>query len=181
MNLKPGDVLRFWFDDLTSTDWWQPPPELDRLVADRFGALHVAALAGELYGWRDTAPGRVAEIIVLDQFSRQIYRDQARAFGQDGMALVLAQEAISVGADRELRADHRAFLYMPFMHSESVLIHQRALALFSQPGLESNLEHERRHKAVVERFGRYPHRNAALGRPSTQEELLFLSEPGSTF
>ena len=181
--MTPGvaQVLAFWFDDLTPGDWWQPGAQLDALVRRRFGRLNASAAAGELHGWRATAAGRLAEIIVLDQFSRQIYRHQARAFSQDGMALALAQEAVATGADRELEPSRRAFLYLPFMHSESALIHRQALELFSQPGLEDNLEHEKRHKAVIDRFGRYPHRNAVLRRASTSEERVFLRQPGSSF
>jgi uncharacterized protein (DUF924 family) len=119
--------------------------------------------------------------MVLDQFSRNIHRDTAAAFANDALALALAQEAVARGSDRELPVPHRAFLYLPWMHSESPTIHEEALRLFAQPGLEHNLEFERQHKAIIDRFGRYPHRNEALGRASTQEELAFLREPGSSF
>jgi uncharacterized protein (DUF924 family) len=134
-----------------------------------------------LFAWRTTAEGRLAEIIVLDQFSRNVYRDTPRAFAQDVPALVLAQELVASGQDRSLSIAQRTFAYMPYMHSESALVHVQAVALFSQPGMEDNLNFELRHKAIIDRFGRYPHRNAVLGRPSTPEELAFLSEPGSSF
>jgi uncharacterized protein (DUF924 family) len=118
---------------------------------------------------------------VLDQFSRNLYRDDARAFAQDVVALVLAQEAVSLGLDANLATAQKAFLYMPYMHSESLVIHAAAVTLFSQPGLEFNHDFELRHKAIIERFGRYPHRNAVLGRTSTPEELEFLNGPGSSF
>ena len=118
---------------------------------------------------------------MLDQFSRNVYRDTARAFAQDALALALAQELVASGQDRNLPTAQRVFAYMPYMHSESALIHEQALALFAQPGMENNLDFERRHKAIIDRFGRYPHRNAVLGRTSTPEELAFLSEPGSSF
>jgi uncharacterized protein (DUF924 family) len=140
----------------------------------------VAAL-GELAAWRGTPDGRLAEVIVLDQFSRNLFRDDARAFAADGMALVLAQEAIRAGADRDMPAPRRAFFYMPFMHSESRAIHVQAERLFSQPGLENNYAFELKHKAIVDRFGRYPHRNRVLGRASTPDELAFLEQPGSSF
>ncbi|MGH8117055.1 MAG: DUF924 family protein, partial [Rhodanobacteraceae bacterium] len=120
-------------------------------------------------------------IIVLDQFSRNLFRDSAQAFAADGMALVLAQEALRAGADHDLTAERRAFLYMPFMHAESRTIHLEAERLFRQPGLERNYEYELKHKAIIDRFGRYPHRNRALGRVSTPEELEFIGQPDSSF
>lgn len=177
----PENVLAFWFAELTPRDWWRKDAALDAQVAVRFGATLAAARAGELAHWRDTARGRLAEVLVLDQFPRNVFRDRAQSFASDGMALVLAQEAIRHGADRELPPAQRAFFYLPFMHSESLRVHDEALRLFDQPGLEDNLRFERAHRAIIARFGRYPHRNAALGRPSTPEELAFLSEPGSSF
>ncbi len=118
---------------------------------------------------------------MLDQFSRNIHRDDAQAFSCDVVALVLAQEAVRVGADQELASKQKAFLYMPYMHSESLPVHEEAVKLFSQPGLEFNLDFEKKHKVIIERFRRYPHRNALLGRESTAEELAFLQEPGSSF
>jgi uncharacterized protein (DUF924 family) len=136
---------------------------------------------GELSAWRDTPHGRLAEIIVLDQFSRNLFRDSPKAFAQDGMALALAQEAVRTGADAQLSAQERVFLYMPYMHSESPAIHETAVQLFTGNGIQGNLDFELKHKAIIERFGRYPHRNALLGRNSTPEELAFLSQPGSSF
>ena len=123
----------------------------------------------------------MAEIVALDQFSRNVYRDTARAFAQDALALALAQELVASGQDRSLPLAQRSFAYMPYMHSESALIHAQAVALFSQPGMEDALRFELRHQAIIARFGRYPHRNAILGRISTAEELAFLGEPGSSF
>ncbi|CAM0556980.1 hypothetical protein EHLJMEHL_02068 [Vreelandella titanicae] len=174
-------VLDFWFEELTPAQWFKKDAELDRTISQRFGALHVQAAQCECYAWRQTAEGRLAEIIVLDQFSRNIYRDDARAFATDTLALALAQEAVAVGADAPLSRVQRPFLYMPYMHSESVVIHELAMQLFDQPGLENNLDFEVRHKAIIDRYGRYPHRNALLGRDSTDEELDFLKQPGSSF
>lgn len=177
----PDQVLDFWFRELKPPQWWVKSDQLDRLIETRFGALHEAAERCELFSWRETAWGRLAEVIVLDQFSRNIYREQARAFANDALALGLAQTAVADGADRELEATQQAFLYMPYMHSESLLIHAQAVKLFSLPGMENNLAFELKHKAIIERFGRYPHRNAALGRTSTPEEIEFLKTPGSSF
>lgn len=177
----PDQVLDFWFRELAPKQWWVKSDELDRQIETRFGALLAAAERCELFGWRETAWGRVAEVIVLDQFSRNIYREQARAFANDALALGLAQTAVADGVDRELEATQQVFLYMPHMHSESRLIHAQAVRLFSQPGMENNLAFELKHKAIIERFGHYPHRNAALGRISTPEEIEFLKAPGSSF
>jgi uncharacterized protein (DUF924 family) len=174
-------VIDFWFRETEPPRWFAKDPAFDRLIRARFQALHASAARGELWAWRASPEGRLAEILVLDQFSRNIYRDSPPAFAQDATALVLAQEAISAGADRDFDPPRKAFLYMPFMHSESPLIHERAVELFSAPGLESNLAYELRHRAIIQRFGRYPHRNAILGRASTTEEQAFLAEPGSSF
>jgi uncharacterized protein (DUF924 family) len=134
-----------------------------------------------LFAWRATPEGRLAEVLVLDQFSRNVYRDTPQAFAQDALALALAQELVTSGQDRSLPLAQRSFAYMPYMHSESALVHAQAALLFAQPGMEDTLRFEVRHKEIIDRFGRYPHRNALLGRSSTPEELAFLSEPGSGF
>lgn len=174
-------VLDFWFGELEPAQWWQKDQALDREIAGRFASLHAQAAQCELCAWRETAPGRLAEIIVLDQFSRNIYRDTPAAFACDSLALGLAQEAVASGADGKLTAAQKAFLYMPYMHSESLTIHEQAVRLYSQPALEFNLDFELRHQQIIERFGRYPHRNAILGRESTPGELEFLQQPGSSF
>jgi len=174
-------VLSFWFEEIEAKQWWTKSAEFDQLIAARFGSLHAAAARCELYAWRETPPGRLAEIVVLDQFSRNMYRDQPQAFACDALALALAQTAVASQADRHLEIRQRAFIYMPYMHSESPLIHSDAQALFSQAGLESSLASEQHHKAIIDRFGRYPHRNAILGRSSTAQELEFLAGPGSSF
>ena len=174
-------VLDFWFKEIDAKQWWTKSAEFDQLIASRFGSLHAAAARCELHPWRETPPGRLAEIIVLDQFSRNMYRDQPQAFACDALALALAQTAVATQADAVLEIQQRAFVYMPYMHSESPLIHGTAQTLFSQAGLESSLASEQHHKAILDRFGRYPHRNAILGRASTTEELQFLATPGSSF
>jgi len=118
---------------------------------------------------------------VLDQLTRNIYRDSREAFAQDPQALALAQELVASGQDQHLSSEQRGFAYMPYMHSESLLVHEEAVRLFAQPGMEATLAFEMRHKAIIERFGRYPHRNAVLGRTSTAAEQAFLAEPGSSF
>lgn len=174
-------VIDFWFNEIESKQWFVKDLQFDLLIVDRFSDLHAQAVGCELYPWRNEPLGRLAEIIVLDQFSRNMFRDKAEAFVYDALALVLAQEAISHGADKQLSSVQQAFLYMPFMHSESKLIHQIAVELFSAPGLEDNHKFELQHKAIIDQFGRYPHRNAILGRQSSKDEAEFLKQPNSGF
>jgi uncharacterized protein (DUF924 family) len=177
----PEEVLQFWFDEIAPAKWWARDAAFDQLIAERFGPTHAAAARCELHAWRARPDGRLAEIIVLDQFSRNLHRDDARAYALDPLALALAQEAVRSGADRAVARGRRAFLYMPYMHSESAPIHALAIELFTALGDAANLDSERRHKSIIERFGRYPHRNRILGRPSTPEEVGFLAQPGSSF
>ena len=174
-------ILDFWFNEITPAQRWKVDAAFDELIHTRFQSIHSAANRCELYQWRCEPRGRLAEIIVLDQFSRNMYRETPAAFASDPLALVLAQEAVAVGADKSLSPDERVFLYMPYIHSESRDIHEVAVRLFAALGLEKNLDFEIRHKAIIDRFGRYPHRNAILGRVSTAEEIAFLKEPGSRF
>ena len=176
-----NDVLTFWFEQLTPAQWWQKDDKLDKTIQQKFENIHSKASQCELYQWRNSAKGRLAEIIVLDQFSRNIFRDRAKAFSQDALALSLAQQAIAVGADKELDAVERSFLYMPFMHSESLLIHQEACLLFKVNGNENNYQFELKHFDIIKKFGRYPHRNNILNRISTVEEIEFLKQPNSSF
>lgn len=175
------DILKFWFEELTPKDWYAKDDALDKKILDLFLETYHQATRGELYHWRNSIEGRLAEIIVLDQFSRNIFRENAKAFQYDSLALVLSQEACSIPAAKDLVAKKRAFLYLPHMHSESIIIHKKAVELFREPGLEGNLEFEFKHKKIIEQFGRYPHRNEVLGRTSTKEEIEFLRKPGSSF
>ncbi len=174
-------ILDFWFNEIEPAHWWKVDPAFDHLVGQRFGRLFEQAASAELFEWRATPPGRLAEVIVLDQFPRNMFRGRPRAFGTDTLALALAQEAVAAGADLLLDQQRRVFLYMPYMHSESALIHETALRLFRDRAPADNHEFELRHKAIIDRFGRYPHRNVILGRESTAEETEFLTQPGSSF
>lgn len=175
------EVINFWFVESSLEQWFKKDPAFDGLVTERFKSLHSAAMECELHSWRDTSQGRLAEILILDQFSRNIYRGRKEAFAGDIIALALSQEALHAKARISMAAQKKAFLYMPFMHSESAAIHEIAAQLFGEPGLERNLAFELRHKAIIDRFGRYPHRNDILGRVSTEEEIEFLKMPGSSF
>ncbi|EXA66977.1 DUF924 domain-containing protein [Acinetobacter variabilis] len=175
------DILDFWFSPETQPNWFAKSDQFDQSLKEKFGDILEQASKAELWSWRKNADGRLAEILVLDQFSRNIFRDTPRAFAQDSLALALAQEAISQDLDKQLSPEQRSFLYMPFMHSESKLIHEFALKLFQRLGNPENLEYEIKHKIIIDRFGRYPHRNQILGRESTEEELSFLTQPDSSF
>ncbi|WP_422846017.1 DUF924 family protein [Acidovorax sp. M2(2025)] len=179
--MHADDILHFWFEELRPAQHFAVDAALDETLRTRFGPTWKAACRCELWPWRATPQGRLAEILVLDQFSRNIHRGTPRAFAQDALALALAQELVAGQHDRALPPAQRAFAYMPYMHSESLAIHEAALALFNQPGLENNLSFELRHRDILVRFGRYPHRNAVLGRSSTDEERAFLAQPGSSF
>ena len=174
-------IIDFWFEELTPKQWFAKDDAFDEMCKDRFGKLLTAAAAGECYHWRSHTEGRLAEIIVLDQFSRNIYRNTPQSFAQDPMALALAQETVNLGLDQQLSDEKKGFLYMPYMHSESRVIHKEAVKLFSQPGQESKLDYELRHKEIIDQYGRYPHRNKVLERVSTPLELEFLQQPGSSF
>jgi len=175
------EVLKFWFEETSPSQWWSKNDDFDRSISDRFSELHHKAACCELFEWRENAPGRLAEILVLDQFSRNMFRGSPRAFAQDALALVLAQEAVASGVDQQLNQVERGFLYLPYMHSESIKIHHVAVRLYSKQGMESTLEWELKHQKIIERFGRYPHRNELLGRISSAEEQDFLKQPGSRF
>ncbi|MDD4887506.1 MAG: DUF924 domain-containing protein [Thiomonas sp.] len=181
MSLTPDSVIDFWFCEIQPAQWFKSDPLFDALLRERFNTLHAQAVRCELYAWRATPLGRLAEIIVLDQFSRNLFRCDPRAFAADAQALTLAQEVVACGADQALTQQQRTFAYMPYMHSESAAIHVVAETLFRANGLANNLDFELRHKAIIDRFGRYPHRNATLGRESTAEEIEFLQQPGSSF
>lgn len=175
------EILKFWFEEIDQSQWWKKDEELDRLIIERFSEVHFRAARCELFEWRESAGGRLAEIIVLDQFSRNMFRGSPRSFASDPLALALSQAAIDAGADKSLSPVERSFLYMPFMHSESPKIHEIAMKLFQKNGIQSNLDFEIKHRQIIQRFGRYPHRNSILGRESTPEEIEFLKQPGSGF
>ena len=174
------ELLAFWFTEIDQNQWRCFDPSFDALLKKRFLPLLQQASASELFAWRGKARGRLAEVIILDQLSRNIHRGTPSAFSQDSMALALSQEAVTAGVMSELNTEECSFLLMPYMHSESRLIHVQAEALFKQYA-PSRYEPELRHKAVIDRFGRYPHRNDILGRISTEEEIEFLKLPGSSF
>lgn len=200
MIAAPEDVLAFWFSPAgTATEiagrqrklWFGKSPEADRTVTERFAATWQAAAAGNLDRWSDTPRGRLALVVALDQFPHHIHRDRAEAFATDARALEHSLAALSGGEDRELAPIERVFLYLPLEHAESLAMQERSVALYAALAeaaptgeralFDDFLEYARRHRDVVARFGRFPHRNAVLGRPSSEAELEFLKQPGSRF
>lgn len=186
-------VLDFWFDKNNEAYWFEQNDRFDKQIQDKFGGIWEAAKQGECVTWRiaessldgnssiTALAGRLAEIIVLDQFSRNLCRGQASAFAQDGMALALAQEAIQQPYFDTLPMQWRRFIIIPFMHSESAMIHKRYLPLFEQLDDANTLDFEHRHKQIIDQFGRYPYRNEVLNRDSTEDEKNFLKQPNSSF
>ena len=174
-------VLEFWFEELSPSDWWRKNEQLDARIREEFSAVHESVSEGATEDWRRNDRGRLAEIIVLDQFSRNMFRNQARAFGYDALAREKAREAVAAGVLERLEENQRSFVLMPFMHSEEMEDHRLVLPLFQQYCSDNTVEFEKRHAAIIERFARYPHRNAVLGRESSAEELEFLAQPGSSF
>jgi uncharacterized protein (DUF924 family) len=173
------DVINFWFKECAPAQWFKKDDAFDAKLRERFFDTYQTVVRGETAGWRATPQGRLAEVIVLDQFARNMFRNTPQAFEQDPLALSLAQEAREAGDDKRLSLLERRFLYMPFMHSESKEVHKQAMWLFFflwNPGV---LYYEYAHKKIIDRFGRYPHRNAILGRASTPDELEFVkTHPG---
>jgi len=186
MAAKPDDVLGFWFEDCTPEQWFAKNDAFDAALKMRFGACCNAAATGALDGWAADGRGALALVLVLDQFPRNLYRDDPRAWATDGAALMVAEAAIMQGWDAALAPLERMFLYLPFQHAEDRVLQARSVALYTaldeEPGAHPKaLESARRHREIVERFGRFPHRNAVLGRTSTPDELAFLEEPDSSF
>jgi uncharacterized protein (DUF924 family) len=192
----PDEVLEFWFPgdrERANALWWGKDEALDAEIRERFAATLAAAKAGELDAWADTARGRIALIIVLDQFSRNLHRGDPETYAADDDARALTQAGLERGHDRELPPEQRVFFYMPLEHSEALADQQRCVelmrALASDPSLDESsrerfanyVDYAVRHRDIVERFGRFPHRNEVLGRESTEEEREFLTQPGSSF
>jgi uncharacterized protein (DUF924 family) len=192
METLASDVLHFWFGAPGSAEhgkaraeWFRKDDAFDDAIRARFAKAVGIALAGGFGGWCTTAHGALARILLLDQFTRNIFRGTPRSFAGDERALATAEQAIDRGFDRELAPYERWFMYMPFEHAEAVDAQHRSLALFAALAEELKdddpLVWARKHAEVVFRFGRYPHRNAILGRVSTPDEKAFLREPGSSF
>ena len=169
------DILDFWFSDRIRKQWFSSTPALDQEIKERFEPFWEKAAAGELDAWRESAEGCLALVIIFDQLPLNMYRGDAKSFSTEAASRDVAHHAIHQGFDKELNKEQQAFLYMPFMHSELLEDQDLAVELFSAAGLEGNLHYAKHHRSIVQRFGRFPHRNAILGRESTPEELEYLS------
>jgi uncharacterized protein (DUF924 family) len=179
--MKYEDVINFWFEEIEPKQIWIKDPKFDQLIIDRFSETYEKATQCELFDWRQNPEGRLAEIIVLDQFSRNMFRGSAKSFAFDSLSLCLSQQAVALGADQHIEISRRSFMYLPYMHSESREIHKEALKIYQSHGIQGSLDFEIKHKRIIDQFGRYPHRNKVLGRVSTDEEIEFLKQPNSGF
>jgi uncharacterized protein (DUF924 family) len=179
VHARAREVLDFWFGQVGEEGWFAKSDVLDAECAHRFGPLRDLVLGNSAAGWRDDSDTLLAAIILLDQFSRNIHRGEAEAFAADPLARALALEAIEKGWDKPLPSERRAFIYLPLEHAEDMAMQKLSVEMFATLEDEEDLKYARDHAAVIERFGRFPSRNAALGRESTPEELAYLSQPGA--
>lgn len=192
MDAKVDEILDFWFDSPQSPDygkersfWFTKKPEFDRQLSDRFLSTYEQAAAGELDSWEDSPRSCLALLLLLDQFPRNMFRGTPKSFATDAKALAVANNAIAKGFDQYLLPVQRWFIYLPFEHSENIADQQRCVDLFAtlkdDPDSAATIDYALRHKSVIERFGRFPHRNKILGRETTLAESEFLKQPGSSF
>lgn len=177
----PVDVLDFWFDSLKPEDWFKKSDETDTIIREKFAATHLSLARRIRDGWRVDGDARLALIIVLDQFPRNIYRDTPLAFATDGLALREARRAVDAGLDKQVASDRRVFFYLPFEHSENLADQNRAVSLITALGDETYTKYAEAHRDVIVEFGRFPHRNEILGRTSTPAEQRYLEKPDSGF
>jgi uncharacterized protein (DUF924 family) len=178
---NPEELLSYWFSPEVKPKWFQPDEAFDSELRTRFADWLAAAKNGALDDWRETASGTLALVVLMDQIPRNIYRGTPDAFATDSQALALSREAIAKGFDAQFTEEQRSFLYLPFMHSEDLATQDDGVSLYKTLGNAEALDYMQRHRDIIARFGRFPHRNAFLGRGSTEEEIEFLKQPGSSF
>ena len=191
MSATARDVLAFWFDEGNAAHWFVADAAFDTQIRERFGVAVRDAADGRLEDWSATPGGWLALLILLDQFPRNLYRGEPRAWANDGDAQRIALSGLARGDDRQLPAIQRVFAYLPLEHAENRLLQQRSVDLFealrakvaagTEAEFDGFLDYARRHRDVIERFGRFPHRNAALGRTSSVDEVVYLAQPGAGF
>ena len=175
MTESPQNIIDFWFSDAVRPLWFKSTAEFDNQLRDRFGVLWQDAATGKLDSWDESAEGALALVILLDQIPLNIYRGKARSFSTEAKAREIAERAINKGWDTTLPDEQKAFLYMPYMHSETLADQDQAVALYQAAGLEYNLKFAQHHQDIIRRFGRFPHRNEILGRESTDAEQAYLA------
>jgi len=179
MNITPSEILEYWYSDDIKKYWFNSYPALDREIRERYEKIWEAAKKGELAHWQSSPEACLALVIVLDQFPLNMYRGEAKSFSTENMAIEMARYAVKRGFDKEINQSMLSFLYMPFMHSENLDDQNLSVKLFTDAGFESNLKFAEHHRDIIKRFGRFPHRNKALGRMSTPDEIAYLnSEKG---
>lgn len=181
MDTAIEEIVSFWFSSESKVYWFKKHPAFDEAIRTRFLSRYEEARDEMLWGWKNTPKGVLALIILLDQFPRNLFRESKKAYATDDKALKLTKYAIERGYDKELSEEQRIFVYMPLMHSEKLEDQKQSVLLFSHPGFEYSLEYAQMHKMIIDRFGRFPHRNNAMERPSTPEEIEFLMGPNSSF
>ena len=176
-----NDVLTFWFHEIEPKQWWKKDKKFDSILRTRFLKIHSLSVKSELISWRASGKGRLAEIIVIDQFSRNLFRNKPEAFSSDHLALFLSKEMLRLGLYQKFNKNEKIFAFMPFMHSEIFEDQIISLRLYSNLGINENFRSALKHFNIIRKFGRFPHRNKILSRKSTDEELAFLKTPGSSF
>ena len=179
-NPTAEDVLSFWFEEISPKQQFVKDEKFDAEIKRRFGPLH-ASLKEDASSFTSTPQGALAAILVFDQFSRNMFRGSGEAFKMDPLALSIAKNLIATGWDKEMPDNHRIFVYMPFMHAETLEDQEQSVALFTELGIASNIDYAVKHLDVIKEYGRFPHRNKALNRTSTAEEIAFINTPGTAF
>lgn len=179
MQITATDIIDFWYSERIKKHWFDSTPQLDKEILDTYQGVWLQAVAGELYDWRKDANGCLALVIILDQFPLNMFRGKAKSFASERQAVEVAWHAVKYNLDRNLDRDKLAFLYMPFMHSEHISEQDLAVKLYREARLDANLKFAEHHRNIIRKFGRFPHRNAILGRESTEEELQYLASEGA--
>ena len=176
-----NDILTFWFNEIEPKQWWKKDKKFDNFLRLRFSEIHSLAIKSKLISWRISEKGRLAEILLIDQFSRYLFRNKQDAYHKDHIALSLSKELISLQLHKKFNKSEKIFAFMPFMHSEIFEDQVISLSLYSELGLKENFRSALKHFNIIRKFGRFPHRNKILNRKSTNEELIFLNISGSSF
>ena len=179
--LTKEDIITFWFEEISPEQWFKKDKKFDAMLLERAGTTVIKALNGQLDRWSKTSAGSVSLVILLDQFTRNIFRDTPKAFSGDEMALVLSQKSINSEWFANLSVVYKQFLLMPMMHSEDISMQEKSLPLFKQHTNKRTYEFAVKHRDIIAKFGRFPHRNQIINRPNTEEELKFLNQSGSSF
>ena len=174
-NITPQSLLTFWFSEEMQPYWFNSTPEIDAIIRKRYENLWNEAQLNKLNQWKNSPEGALALIILLDQFPLNMFRDQAKAFTTEALSIDVTKDAIEQTFDQQIPQAQLMFMYMPLMHSENINDQELSVKLFTQAGLEANIRFAKHHKKLIEKFGRFPHRNAILGRTSTLEELTYLA------